>query len=65
MKILVLKGDGIGPEIVAAAETVVKAASRRFNLGLEIDYAEIGLESPHAGNGRARGRSGAGRARGG
>lgn len=45
MKILVLKGDGIGPEIVAAAETVVKAASRRFNLGLELDYAEIGLES--------------------
>jgi 3-isopropylmalate dehydrogenase len=45
MKILVLRGDGIGPEIVAAAETVVKAANRRFNLGLELDYAEIGLES--------------------
>ena len=45
MKILVLKGDGIGPEIVAAAETVVKAANRRFNLGLELDYAPIGLES--------------------
>lgn len=45
MKILVLKGDGIGPEIVAAAESVVRAADRRFNLGLEIEYGDIGLES--------------------
>ena len=45
MKILVLKGDGIGPEIVSAAEAVVGAANRRFNLGLEFDHAEIGLES--------------------
>jgi isocitrate/isopropylmalate dehydrogenase len=45
MKILVLKGDGIGPEIVAAAETVVKAVNKRFNLGLELDTAEVGLES--------------------
>jgi 3-isopropylmalate dehydrogenase len=45
MKILILKGDGIGPEIVAAAETVVQSVSRRFNLGLELEYGEIGLES--------------------
>lgn len=45
MKTLVLKGDGIGPEIVSAAEQVVGAANRRFNLGLEFEYAGIGLES--------------------
>ena len=43
MKILVLHGDGIGPEIVAAAEAVVRAADRRFNLGLELDHGELGL----------------------
>lgn len=43
MKILLLQGDGIGPEIVAAAETVVRAASRRFNLGLELIEAPVGL----------------------
>ena len=45
MKILVLDGDGIGPEIVAASVAVVRAADRRFNLGLEIEYADGGLSS--------------------
>lgn len=45
MKILILEGDGIGPEIVAASEAVVGAVDRRFNLGLEIDRADGGLAS--------------------
>jgi len=45
MKILVVQGDGIGPEIVAASETVVRAVDRRFNLGLEFDTADCGLAS--------------------
>lgn len=37
MRILVLPGDGIGPEITAATLDVLHAASRRFDLGLQID----------------------------
>ena len=45
MKILVLEGDGIGPDIVAAAVEVVKAADLRFNLGLELEVADSSLSS--------------------
>ena len=45
MKILVLEGDGIGPEIVAAAVDVLKAADYRFNLGLQLETADSGLAS--------------------
>ena len=38
MKIAVLKGDGIGPEIVEAAQVVLNKASEKFDLGIE--YAE-------------------------
>jgi len=45
MKILVLPGDGIGPEIAAATLEVLQAVDRRMNLGLAIEVAEIGLSS--------------------
>jgi 3-isopropylmalate dehydrogenase len=45
MKILVLPGDGIGPEIVGAAVHVVEAASEQFGLGLEFDYDDVGFAS--------------------
>ncbi|HAT34959.1 MAG TPA: 3-isopropylmalate dehydrogenase, partial [Rhodospirillaceae bacterium] len=45
MKIVILEGDGIGPEIVDAAVEVVKAADHRFNLGLELETAESCLTS--------------------
>ena len=45
MKILVLPGDGIGPEITAAALTVLDRASALFELGLEWQREEIGLVS--------------------
>src|SRR6218665_2146706 len=38
MKIVVLPGDGIGPEIMAVAVRVLEAASERFQLDLEIDH---------------------------
>ena len=38
MKIAVLKGDGIGPEIVEAAQVVLNKVDEKFNLGIE--YAE-------------------------
>lgn len=42
MKLLVLPGDGIGPEIVAATRAVLGAADSRFGLGLVLDEREIG-----------------------
>ena len=43
MKILVLPGDGIGPEITAATLAVLDRANARFKLGLEWDIREIGF----------------------
>ncbi|MCG2591461.1 isocitrate/isopropylmalate dehydrogenase family protein [Ramlibacter sp. XY19] len=45
MNILVLPGDGIGPEIVAASMEVLQAADRRFELGLAFDHDVVGFES--------------------
>jgi len=45
MRLLVLPGDGIGPEITAAAMPVMQAASERFGLGLQIDEDVVGRES--------------------
>ena len=44
MKILILPGDGIGPEIVAATETVLREADAKFRLGLEISHRAVGFE---------------------
>lgn len=43
MDILVLNGDGIGPEITAATLTVLQAAALRFGLPLRLHHAEIGF----------------------
>jgi len=45
MRLLVLAGDGIGPEITAATLTVLRAASDRFRLGLEFTEDVVGHES--------------------
>ncbi|MBI4184228.1 MAG: isocitrate/isopropylmalate dehydrogenase family protein [Proteobacteria bacterium] len=45
MRILVLPGDCIGPEITAATVACVEAANRRFGLRIEIERREIGLAS--------------------
>ena len=45
MHLLVLAGDGIGPEITAATLGVLRVASDRFGLGVRIDEAPVG----HAG----------------
>ena len=45
MNILILPGDGIGPEIVAVAERALAALNDRFSLGLVFERAEIGLAS--------------------
>ena len=43
MDLLVLEGDGIGPEITSATLTVLRAASDRFGLGLTYTHADIGF----------------------
>jgi 3-isopropylmalate dehydrogenase len=45
MKLLVLPGDGIGPEITRATLAVLDSASARFSLGLEYEQTDIGFAS--------------------
>ncbi|MGR3910537.1 isocitrate/isopropylmalate family dehydrogenase [Burkholderia sp. SR8] len=45
MRILVLPGDGIGPEIIAASIGVLEQADRLFDLGLQYDYEDVGFAS--------------------
>jgi 3-isopropylmalate dehydrogenase len=45
MKIVVLPGDGIGPETMEVAVDVLKAVDRRFKLGLQLDHDIAGHES--------------------
>lgn len=45
MKILVVPGDGIGPEIISASLTVVDAAARRVGLPLSYEYSDVGKTS--------------------
>jgi len=45
VKILVLPGDGIGPEITAATIAVLDRANEKFKLGLEWQQEEIGLSA--------------------
>jgi 3-isopropylmalate dehydrogenase len=45
MRILVLPGDGIGPEITEATLQVLRAADAAESLGLEFETREIGLAS--------------------
>src|SRR5581483_5530756 len=42
MHLLILPGDGIGPEITAATLGVLQAADARFALGLKFEEAAVG-----------------------
>ena len=42
LRLLVLEGDGIGPEITAATLAVLRAADAKFGLGLAFETAAIG-----------------------
>ena len=41
-KVLVLPGDGIGPEIVNEAVKVLNVATEKFGLNIELDEALVG-----------------------
>lgn len=45
MRLLVLPGDGIGPEITAATLRVLDAVQARLPLGVEVERMDIGLAS--------------------
>jgi 3-isopropylmalate dehydrogenase len=48
MRIVVLPGDGIGPEITAASVRVLQRASNRFGLALAFEERPVGLASLEA-----------------
>jgi 3-isopropylmalate dehydrogenase len=48
LRLLVLEGDGIGPEIVGATLDVLRAADRAFGLSLAFDSAPIGWAAHRA-----------------
>jgi 3-isopropylmalate dehydrogenase len=45
MKIVVLPGDGIGPETVSVAVSVLEMVSQKFNLGLMLEHDIAGHDS--------------------
>lgn len=45
MRIVVLPGDGIGPEITAATSSVLRAASARFGLKIQLEEHAVGHAS--------------------
>jgi 3-isopropylmalate dehydrogenase len=45
MRLAVLPGDDIGPEITDATLTVLDAADRTFSLGLEYDVHGVGMQA--------------------
>src|SRR4051812_22759157 len=45
MELLVLPGDGIGPEITEATLEVLRVVDERLRLGLEVEQHDIGLAS--------------------
>ena len=48
VSIVVMEGDGIGPEITAATLEVLRAAERVFGLGLSFTPVSVGLASLRA-----------------
>ena len=44
MHLVVLPGDGIGPEIAAVTVAAVEAVSKKFNLGITLEHDVTGLE---------------------
>ncbi len=45
MKIVVIPGDGIGPETMAVANDVLQAVSQKFNLNLQLEHELAGHDS--------------------
>jgi len=45
MRIVVLPGDGIGPEITAASVAALEAVDRRLSLGLRFETHAVGFAS--------------------
>ena len=43
MKLAILPGDGIGPEITAVAVSILSLVDKRFSLNLELETHEVGL----------------------
>ena len=44
MHMVVLPGDGIGPEITAVTVAAVEAVSKKYQLGITLEHDVTGLE---------------------
>ncbi len=44
-KISIIKGDGIGPEVISATERIIEAVEEKFSLNFEKIFVEAGLEA--------------------
>ena len=49
MKILILPGDGIGPEITAVTRSVLEVLDRKFKLGITIFERQVGMAAINKG----------------
>ena len=49
MRILLMDGDGIGPEIMAATRRSLEALDRQFGLGLSVSYTHLTLPTTEYG----------------
>ena len=47
-RLLIIEGDGIGPEIVGATRAVIEAADRAYGLGLTLEEATAGFPALEA-----------------
>ena len=45
MKIIVIPGDGIGPETMSVAIDALEIVSKKFNLGLDLQHDIAGHDS--------------------
>ena len=41
-KVLIMEGDGVGPEIITEARKIVEAVNQRDSLGIEFSEAQLG-----------------------
>ena len=61
LKLLVLEGDGIGPEICSEALKILNVLDRKYALNLEILMEDVGLKSLQSADPPARACSGVGK----
>ncbi|MCG2885418.1 MAG: isocitrate/isopropylmalate family dehydrogenase, partial [Vulcanisaeta sp.] len=42
MRVVVIEGDGVGPEVISSALRVLKAAAAKYGLTVDLQFVEAG-----------------------